>query len=183
MFRRLALLAVLALTLASCGVVTSRTLPDDDESLIKQRTAAAESTLTVFHDLIAQRDTLALDSLAAERFQMVVDGRRDNLQEFVTGVAAEAPGATITHKVGNIGTRLLGRVAWMYYKVTVTVDDGQSKSESKRVQTAVLTRVGNGEAWKVALVTSQSAPEKSDKKDKAEKKDKKDKKKDKKSKA
>lgn len=164
MFRRLALLAVLALTLASCGVVTSRSLPDDDESLIKQRTVAAESTLTVFHDLVAQRDTLAIDSLAAERFQVVADGHRDDLHEYVARLMADTSGATVTHKVGNIGTRILGRVAWMYYKVTVTTDDGQNKSERKYLQTAVLTRVGAGEDWKVALVTSQAVPEKSEKK-------------------
>ncbi len=167
MFRRFALLAVLALTLASCGVVTSRSLPDDDESLIKQRTVAAESTLTVFHDLVAKRDTLAIDSLAAERFQVVADGHRDDLSEFVTRLMADSSGATVTHKVGNIGTRILGRVAWMYYKVTVTTDDGQTRTEQKYLQTAVLTRVGSGEDWKIALVTSQAVPEKSDKKDAA----------------
>lgn len=173
MFRRLALLAVLSLTLASCGVVTSRSLPDDDESLIKQRTVAAESTLTVFHDLVAVRDTLAIDSLVAERFQIIADGRRDDVHEFVVRLTSDSSSATVSHKVGNIGTRILGRVAWMYYKVTVTIDDGTEKREQKYVQTAVLTRVPNGEAWKVALVTSQSAPEKSDSKAKADKKGKK----------
>ncbi len=177
MFRRLALLAVLALTLASCGVVTSRSLPDDDEGLIKQRTAAAESTLTVFHDLVATRDTLAIDSLVAERFQILADGRRDDVHEFVARLTSDTSSAKVAHKVGNIGTRILGRVAWMYYKVTVTTGEGEAASEQKFVQTAVLTRVPNGEAWKVAMVTSQSVPEKSDKKDKAAGKDKKDKKK------
>ena len=156
---RLLLLALLSLTLVSCGLVTTQTLPgDDDESAGKLHIATAESTLTVFNDALAKRDTTAIDTLTADKFQIIIDGRRDNTAELITSVAADAPGATITRKCGNMTTHLKGRAAWSYYKVTVTVDDGKTKTETKRYETAVLTRTD--EDWKVVLMTSQAVPEK-----------------------